>query len=99
MTGERLLLLATIVFSIGLFGALARRHLVAVLLSIELMFNGAGLALVSVAWASGHVTGRVVALFGIAVTVSEVALGLALFLLADRIRRTTTADDLSLLRG
>lgn len=99
MTGERLLLLATIVFSIGLFGALARRHVVAMLLSIELMFNGAGLALVSVAWTSGRVTGRVVALFGIAVTVSEVALGLALFLLADRIRRTTTADDLSLLRG
>ena len=98
MTPGRLLVLSFLVFSVGLYGVLARRHLIGILLSLELMFNAANLAAVSVAWAYGRLTGVLLALFGIAVTVAEVAVGLALFLLADRIRRTTTADDLSLLR-
>ncbi len=99
MTPDRLLLLSFLVFSVGLFGVLARRHVIAVLLSLELMFNAANLAILSVAWAHGWVAGVVLVLFGIAITVAEVAVGLALFLLAERIRRTTTLDDFSLLRG
>lgn len=99
MSLARLLLLAFGVFSIGLFGVLARRHVIAVLLSIELMFNAANLAIVSVAWANGWLAGIVLVFFGIAVTVAEVAVGLALFLVAERIRSTTALDDLSSLRG
>ena len=44
MTLEKLLLLSFVVFSIGLFGVLARRHIVALLLSLELMFNAVNLA-------------------------------------------------------
>lgn len=97
MTPSRLLVLSFLLFSIGLYGVLARRHLVGLLLSLELMFNAGNLAAVAVAWAYGRLAGVLLALFGIAVTVAEVALGLSLFLLADRIRRTTTPDDLSLL--
>jgi NADH-quinone oxidoreductase subunit K len=96
---ERLLLLSFLVFAIGLFGVLARRHLIALLLSLELMFNAVNLAILSVAWAHGWLTGVILVLFGIAITVAEVAVGLSLFLLADRIRRTTIADDLSMLEG
>jgi NADH-quinone oxidoreductase subunit K len=96
---ERLLLLSFLVFAIGLFGVLARRHLIAILLSLELMFNAVNLAILSVAWAHGWLTGVILVLFGIAVTVAEVAVGLSLFLLAERIRRTTIADDLSTLEG
>ncbi len=99
MTPGRLLLLSFAVFSVGVFGVLARRHAIAVLLSLELMFNAANLAILSVAWARGLAQGTVLVLFGIAVTVAEVAVGLALFLLAERVRRTATLDDLSLLRG
>ena len=98
MTPARLLVLSFLLFSIGMYGVLARRHLVGMLLSLELMFNAGNLAVMAVAWGYGRATGILLALFGIAVTVAEVALGLALFLLADRIRRTTTPDDLSLLR-
>ncbi|HEX5041619.1 MAG TPA: NADH-quinone oxidoreductase subunit NuoK [Candidatus Polarisedimenticolaceae bacterium] len=98
MTPARLFVLSFLVFSIGLYGVLARRHLIGLLLSLELMFNAGNLAAVSVAWSYGRTPGILLALFGIAVTVAEVALGLALFLLADRIRRTTNPDDLSLLR-
>ena len=99
MTLERLLVVAFVVFSIGLFGVLARRHVIAILLSLELMFNAINLAIVSVAWANGWLTGVVLVLFGIAITVAEVAVGLSLFLLAERIRKTTRADDLSMMKG
>jgi len=96
---QKLLLLSFLVFSIGLFGVLSRRHIVALLLSLELMFNSINLAIISVAWAHGWLAGVVVVLFGIAITVAEVAVGLSLFLLAERIRKTTQTDDLSMLKG
>ena len=99
MTVERLLLLSFVIFGIGLFGVLARRHVIAILLSLELMFNAVNLAILSVAWHQGWLTGVLIVLFGIAITVAEVAVGLSLFLLAERIRRTSSADDLSTLKG
>ena len=96
---EKLLLLSFLVFSIGLFGVLSRRHIVALLLSLELMFNSVNLAILAVAWAHGWLAGVVIVLFGIAITVAEVAVGLSLFLLAERIRKTTRTDDLSMLKG
>ena len=99
MTLERLLFLSFVIFSIGLFGVLSRRHIVALLLSLELMFNSINLAILSVAWAHGWLAGVVLVLFGIAITVAEVAVGLSLFLLAERIRKTTRTDDLSMLKG
>lgn len=99
MTLERLLLLSFAMFSIGVFGVLARRHVIAVLLSVELMFNAVNLAVVAAAWSRGSLNGVVLVFFGIAITVAEIAVGLALVLLANRVRKTTTLDDLSTLRG
>jgi len=99
VTLERLLLLSFAVFGIGLFGVLARRHVIAILLSIELMFNSVNLAILAIAWSRGWLSGVIVVLFGIAITVAEVAVGLSLFLLAERVRHTTRADDLSLMKG
>ena len=99
MTVERLLLLCFLVFSIGLFGVLARRHVIALLLSLELMFNSVNLAILAVAWHHGWLDGVILVLFGIAITVAEVAVGLSLFLLAERIRKTVIVDDLSELKG
>jgi NADH-quinone oxidoreductase subunit K len=96
---ERLLLLSFVIFAIGLYGVLARRHIVALLLSLELMFNAVNLAIVGVAWAHGWLVGVVLVLFGIAITVAEVGVGLALFVLAERVRKTTRTDDLSMLKG
>jgi len=98
VTLARLLLLSFSVFSIGLFGVLARRHVIAVLLSLELMFNSVNLAILAVAWQRGWLEGVVLVLFGIAITVAEVAVGLSLFLLAERVRGTVNLDDLSSLR-
>jgi len=99
MTLGSLLVLAAAVFAIGLFGVLARRHAIGVLLSIELMFNAVNLAIVAVAWSRGLLAGVVLVLFGIAITVAEIAVGLALVLLASRVRRTAILDELSDLSG
>jgi len=99
MTLAHLLVVAAALFAIGLFGVLARRHAIGVLLSIELMFNAVNLAIVSIAWSRGLLAGVVLVLFGIAITVAEIAVGLALVLLASRVRKTVVLDELSDLRG
>jgi NADH-quinone oxidoreductase subunit K len=99
MTLANLLVVAAAVFAIGLFGALARRHAIGVLLSIELMFNAVNLAIVAIAWSRGLLAGVVLVLFGIAITVAEIAVGLALVLLASRVAKSVILDDLSDLKG
>jgi NADH-quinone oxidoreductase subunit K len=99
MTVSALLLVASAVFAIGLFGTLARRHAIGVLISIELMFNAVNLAIVALAWSRGLLAGVVLVLFGIAITVAEIAVGLALVLLASRVRGSAILDDLQDLSG
>jgi len=99
MSLTAVLYLALAMFSLGLYGVLARRHVVAVLLSIELMFNAANLAIVALSWSRGLLSGVVLVLFSIAITVAEVAVGLSLVLLAARRGNTTVLDDLSELKG
>ena len=94
-----LLFLSYLIFSIGLFGVLSRRHLVGILIGIELMFNSANLAIVSISWSMGLLTGQVIALFGIAITTAEIAVGLALFLLTERLSKTVYADKIDMMRG
>ncbi len=80
------LVLAALVFSIGLFGVLTRRNAVGILLGIELMLNG-------------DLIGVIFTLFTISITVAEVAVGLAIVIAIFRVRRTVEADRLDLLRG
>ncbi|HJQ97102.1 MAG TPA: NADH-quinone oxidoreductase subunit NuoK, partial [Candidatus Polarisedimenticolaceae bacterium] len=76
MSLHAVLYVALAMFSIGLYGVLARRHVVAVLLSIELMFNAGNLAVIALAWSRGLLSGVILVLFAIAITVAEVAVGL-----------------------
>lgn len=99
MTLYNILFLSFLIFSVGLFGVLTRRHLVGILIGIELMFNAANLSIVAIAWSLGVLTGQIIALFGIAITAAEIAVGLALFLLAERLNKTVNADKLNLMKG
>ena len=99
MTLANIVLVAAALFAIGLFGAMARRHAIGVLLSIELMFNAVNLAIVAFAWSRGLLAGVVLVMFGIAITVAEIAVGLSLVLLASRIAKSVILDDLSELKG
>ncbi len=99
MSLYHILILSFLVFSIGLFGVLSRRHVVGILIGIELMFNAANLTIVGIAWSMGVLTGQIIALFGIAITAAEVAVGLALFLLTERLTNTVYADEIDTMRG
>ncbi|HEV8472507.1 MAG TPA: NADH-quinone oxidoreductase subunit NuoK [Methylomirabilota bacterium] len=93
------LLLAALVFAIGLFGVLTRRNAVGILLGIELMLNAVNINLVAFARFRADLAGVVFTLFTIAITVAEVAVGLAIVIVVFRVRRTIEADHLDLLRG
>jgi NADH-quinone oxidoreductase subunit K len=93
------LLLAAVVFALGLFGVLTRRNAVGILLGIELMLNAVNINLVAFSRYHGNVAGMVFTLFTIAITVAEVAVGLAIVIVLFRVRKTIEADHLDLLRG
>jgi NADH-quinone oxidoreductase subunit K len=93
------LTLAGLVFAVGLFGVLTRRNAIGILLGIELMLNAVTINLVAFSHFRGDLTGVVFALFTIAITVAEVAVGLAIVIMIFRVRRTVEADHLDLLRG
>jgi len=93
------LILAAVVFSIGLFGVMTRRNTVGILLGIELMLNAVNINLVAFSRFHGEVTGMVFTVFAICITVAEVALGLALVILLFRRRRTAMADQVDWLKG
>lgn len=95
MTLSGCLLLASALFCVGIFGLLSRRQPIAVLLSVELMANAANVVFVSFGRFRGGATGQVFATFAIALTVAEVAVGLALVILLHR----TQHHDASLERA
>ncbi len=94
------LLVAAGLFSIGLYGVLARRNAVAILMSIELMLNAVNINLVAF-WRylqPQAVTGQMFAVFVFAVAAAEAAVGLALIISIYRSRETVIAEDINLLK-
>jgi NAD(P)H-quinone oxidoreductase subunit 4L len=94
------LILSALVFCIGLYGALAKRNAVVILMSIELMLNGVNIAMVAFARfiTPLALTGQIFAVFIITVAAAEVAVGLALILAIFRYRDTIQIDQINLLK-
>jgi NADH:ubiquinone oxidoreductase subunit K len=99
MLVNQFLLLAAILFCIGVYGVIARRNAVLVLMSIELILNAVNLNLIAFAMRNGSADGHTFALYVIAVAAAEVGVGLGLVLLIYRNRRTIALDDLSEMKG
>ncbi|MCX5655539.1 MAG: NADH-quinone oxidoreductase subunit NuoK [Planctomycetota bacterium] len=96
---EHGLALAATLFVLGLVGVLARRNIVFVLMSIEIMLNAAGVAFVVAGARWGAADGQVMFLFILATAAAEVAVGLALVLQLYHRFRTVDADAASKMRG
>jgi NADH:ubiquinone oxidoreductase subunit K len=92
------LLFAALLFSAGVYGVLARRNAVMVLMAIELMLNAVNLNLVAFAASLQDITGQVFALFVIAVAAAEVGIGLAIVILLFRNRASINVDEVDLLK-
>jgi NADH:ubiquinone oxidoreductase subunit K len=95
-----LLIFSAILFSSGVYGVLARRNAVLVLMSIELMLNAVNVNLVafSAYLRDSLLTGQVFALFVITVAAAEVGIGLAIVILIYRNRETINVDEVNLLK-
>ncbi|MGZ8606331.1 MAG: NADH-quinone oxidoreductase subunit NuoK [Actinomycetota bacterium] len=89
---------SAVLFATGVYGVLARRNAVLVLMSIELMLNAVNVNLVAFSQALGQLTGQVFALFVIAVAAAEVGIGLAIVILIYRNRETINVDEVNLLK-
>jgi len=94
------LILSALLFCIGVFGVLARRNAVGILMGIELMLNAVNINLVAF-WrylAPGMIAGQVFTLIVFAVAASEAAVGLALIISIYRRRSTVVADEINLMK-
>ena len=97
---EHYLILAALLFAIGLYGALTKRSAIVVLMSVELMLNAANIALVAF---SRYIvplllTGQIFALFVMVVAAAEVAVGLAIVMAIYRNRETIDATQVDLMK-
>jgi NADH:ubiquinone oxidoreductase subunit K len=96
------LLLAAMLFSIGLAGALARRNAILVLVGVELMLNAANLNFIAF-WRYGAkpeaLTGIMFAIFSIGIAAAEAAVGLALVIAIYRHYKTANVDEVSSMKG
>ena len=99
MLAVNFLLLAAVLFCIGVFGVIARRNAVMVLMSIELILNAVNVNLIAFALMNGSAEGHVFALYVIAVAAAEVGVGLAMVLMIYRNRRSIALDELSAMKG
>lgn len=93
------LILAGILFSLGLTGLLVRRNLIFVLMSLEVMLNASGLAFVVAGSRWQQADGQVVFMFILAMAAAEVAVGLALLIEIYHRFKSLDVDELSEMRG
>ena len=93
------LLLAAFLFCTGVYGVLARKNGVLVLMSVELILNAVNINLLAFGAFNNTITGQVFALFVIAVAAAEVGVGLAIVLLIYRNRQSIDLDEVDLMKG
>ena len=93
------LMLAGILFALGVAGLLVRRNVVFILMSIEIMLNAAGLAFVTAGARWAQADGQVMFIFILAMAASEVSVGLALVLQLYHQNRSLDVDEASEMRG
>jgi NAD(P)H-quinone oxidoreductase subunit 4L len=96
---NQFLILSAFLFCCGVYGVLARKNAVLVLMSIELMINAVNMNLIAFALRNDNIIGHVFALFAIAVAAAEVGVGLAIVLLIYRNRRNIDISDVAEMKG
>ena len=96
---NQFLILGAVLFCIGVYGVIARKNAVMVLMSIELILNSVNINLLAFSLRNGSVDGHTFALYVIAVAAAEVGVGRAMVLLMYRNRRSIGLDELSEMKG
>ena len=99
VTTSHYVILSALIFAVGLFGVVTRRNAVVILMSLELMLNGANLAFVAFGRHHGNLQGQVFTFFVIAVAAAEAAVALAILIALFRLKGGVTLDDATELKG
>jgi NADH-quinone oxidoreductase subunit K len=92
-------LLSLVLFALGTLGVFLRKNVITVLMSIELMLNGANLAFVAFSRAAGTLDGQVLVFFVMVVAAAEAAVGLAIVIALHRHKDTLDVDAFSVMKG
>jgi NADH:ubiquinone oxidoreductase subunit K len=95
---EHFLVLSAVLFSIGLYGVLAKRNAVVILMSIEIMLTAVNIAMVAFSRYSQSITGQVFVIFIMVVAAAEVAVGLALIIAIYRSKKTVDSEKFDLMK-
>jgi NADH-quinone oxidoreductase subunit K len=98
ITTTQYLVLGAALALIGTIGVLARRNIVIILMSLELILNAVNLNLVAFAHETGKIQGQVFAAFMIAVAVAEASVGLGILIALFRNKETVDAQEIDLLK-
>jgi NADH-quinone oxidoreductase subunit K len=98
MFTSRALMVAAILFSLGVAGVLLRRNAIVIFMSVELMLNAVNLTFVALSQQLG-IGGQVFVFFVMAVAAAEAAVGLAIILAMYRHRESVNLQDINLLKG
>ena len=96
---SHILILAGVIFLLGAACTVARRHLIMILVGVEIMLNAAALAFIAASLHWGQLDGQAFVVFIFAVAAAEVAVGLALIVYVQRRTKSVLADDYSRLKG
>ena len=99
LTLTHYLVLAVILFVIGLAGVIRRKNLLMLFFATEIMLNAANIAFVAISSYINDLSGQMFAIFIIAIAASEVAVGLGLLILVYKKYGTLDLDNLNLLKG
>ncbi|TDC50033.1 NADH-quinone oxidoreductase subunit NuoK [Actinomadura sp. KC345] len=98
MSPGHYLALSAILFTIGALGVLVRRNALVVFMCVELMLNATNLAFISFSRMHGNLDGQIIAFFVMVVAAAEVVVGLAIIMTVFRTRRSSSVDDVNLLK-
>ncbi|MDH7511576.1 MAG: NADH-quinone oxidoreductase subunit NuoK [Clostridiales bacterium] len=91
--------LSLLLFALGIIAFFIKRDLITMFMAVEVMLNAANLAFISLAKASGSLSGQVIVFFIITVAAAEAAIGLAIILLVFRQKKTIKVEEFRLMKG
>jgi NADH-quinone oxidoreductase subunit K len=93
------IILSGVIFTIGAFGFLARKNIIIMFISIELMLNAANISLVAFSHYLQHIQGQIMVLFIIVVAAAEAAVGLGILIALFKNKETADINEVTLLKG
>lgn len=99
VTTTHFLVVSFLLFTIGLFGIAARKNMITVLMSIELVLNSVNINLIAFSYHHSDLTGQIFSIFTITVAAGEAAVGLGILIALYRLRETTSLDQAAELKG